>query len=386
MTRKLRVIQLINAISDGGAETLVKDYALHIDPNRFDVIILTEYPLSVKSANVRVLLEHGIKIMAPFGISKEKLIDKFFRKLRKLFIPMHWQNKYQEWYVKHQIVKYKPDVIHVHMKMLHYLPDLADKLKDTKLFYTCHSLPERYLNMGDCKNELVAAKFLIKNNNLCMIALHESMQKELDDLFHVHSTRTLYNCVDIANFRDVDISKSKIRETIGIPKNAFVIGHTGRFCQIKNQSFLVDIFYYIAQKKPDAFLLMIGGGDSNEIVAMIEKYGLSNRYKILSNRNDVNILLHAMDVFVFPSYYEGMPIALIEAQAAGLNCIASDSITSEAIVSNKAIQMDLNIGAKAWAEKIINDEFIGVQQSELMSFDVSNVMKEVEHLYSTNHV
>ena len=190
--------------------------------------------------------------------------------------------------------------------------------------------------------------------------------------------------LDLEKFQPASSTdKEQIRTQLGIPKDAFVLGHTGRCFYIKNQSFLVDVFYHVALHNPNAYLLMIGYGDFSEIVDKINNYGLTNRYLILSARTDVNVLLRAMDVFVFPSLLEGMPNALIEAQASGLKCIASSAITKEAIVSQKAIQMDLDDGAEAWAEKILNNMFDGIPQSDIKSFEVSNVIQEVEQLYNS---
>ena len=127
---------------------------------------------------------------------------------------------------------------------------------------------------------------------------------------------------------------------------------------------------------------MIGSGDFSDVISKLEHYGLKTQYQILSNRSDVHTLLQAMDVFVFPSLLEGMPGALVEAQAAGLKCIASSAITDEAIVSTHAIQMDLADGAQAWADIILNDEFNGKPISSLDSFELKNVLKEVEQLYT----
>lgn len=382
MSKKIKVIELINEIGDGGAETLVKDYALYLNSDLFDITILTEYPLSIKSANVRVLMENNKCILAPWGVSKERVFEKIIRKIRKLLIPIKIQDKYREWYVVHHLLKIQPNVIHVHMQMLKYLPKVSGALKNTKIFYTCHSLPKRYLDPVMCEKEYTAAKFLIENNGLKMIGLHNSMRNELNHLLHVSNSIVVRNCIDVNKFRKIPFSKSEIRKEIEIPQDAFVLGHTGRFCSIKNQTFLIDVFMHISKQVPNAFLLMIGGGDASEVISKIDSYGLTNKYKILSNRSDVNILLHAMDVFIFPSLFEGMPIALIEAQAAGIKCIASSTITNEAIVSVKSMQLNLDLGPQVWAEWILSNNFEGKPQFDVMDYDVKNVMKEIEQLYT----
>jgi len=381
MSRKIKVIELINGVVDGGAETIVKDYMLHLDKKIFRSVVLACY-VNLDSANAKRMYQNNVHIYTPFK-SKRNILCKIINKLQRIIIPQQKREAYYTWYIQKFIMVFKPDVIHVHMSMLHYLVPIADKLKRVKIFYTCHSLPERYFNyqseIGSVQYN--AAKYLIKNNQLQLIALHSEMQQTLNTMFGVDNTIVLNNLFDIRKFQDVSKSKNQIRQQIRVPCDAFVIGHVGRFFYIKNQMFLIDVFKDVAKKKSNAYLLMIGDGESAEEEKKLASYGLQNRYTILRNRCDVNELLHAMDVFVFPSLLEGMPGALIEAQAAGLKCIASSAITSEAIVSNMAILMDLEAGAEKWAERILNNEFNGKPKTDLMSFDVHHVMKQIEQLY-----
>lgn len=253
-----------------------------------------------------------------------------------------------------------------------------------KIFYRCASEPSRFFNYDTelASMEYDAAKYLIKNNGLQMIALHSEMRDALNALFGIKNTLIIHNIIDLKKFQpSSSVDKNEIRQQLGIPFDAFVIGHNGRIDVVKNHQFLIDVFDYVAKVNTKAYLMMIGYGDFTDVIAKIDAYGLSKRYLRLKGRKDVNDLLKAMDVFVFPSLFEGMPNALIEAQAAGLKCIASSGITNEAIISSKTIQMDLKAGAKAWADKIIADEFEGTPQSDIQSFEISNVLKQVENLY-----
>lgn len=381
MNRKIKILHLISEISDGGAETQLKTNLLNIDKSRFSSSILMEYAIA-KSANFRILQEHNVPMYSAFAIPTS-FMGKVINKLQRMLIPASKRDCFIQWYVKWHILLLKPNVIHVHLQTLKYLVPIADKLKGIKLYYRCASKPDRYFDTKDelYRKEYEAAKYLIAHNDLQMIALHKEMQESLNRIFGINNTIVIHNAFDIQKFANAQISKEQIREQICIPQDAFVIGHVGRFYYIKNQDFLVDVFCEVAKVKMNAYLLMIGRGNTEEIEQKLCDYGLSDRYKILADRDDVHLLLHAMDVFVFPSLLEGMPGALIEAQASGLKCIASSSITSEAIVTSKAIQMDLDAGAQAWADKIINDEFDGKPETDIMSFDVKNVMHTVEQLY-----
>ncbi len=382
MAERLKVIQLIEEMSDGGAETQLKNYMLYLDKTKFDCMLLTKY-VNESSANYRILHQHHIPLHSALVV-KRNLVGKIINKLQRIVWRKDKIENYYQWYVQSRILAFKPDIIHVHLKMLHYLMPIADQLKGVKIYYRCASKPERYFNNENDleRSELEAARYLLAHNGLQMIALNSQMRDEINELFGITNTKIIHNVFDIAKYQaKPELTKEQIREEIGIPKDAFVLGHVGRCFFIKNQSFLVDVFKHVAEQKKNSYLLMIGGGDFSEIIAKLKTYGLSDKYQILSARTDVNVLLHAMDVFVFPSLLEGMPGALIEAQTAGLKCIASSAITNEAIVSKTAIQIDLNDGAEKWAAKIINDELRGEPQTDIMSFDMTNVMKEVEQLY-----
>jgi len=381
--KKVRVIQLIENISDGGAETQLKNYMLYLDKSKFSCILLTK-SVDSSSANARVLLDNYAPIFSAM-IIKRNLCRKILNKIQRILIPSEKRESYIQWYIQKKILAFKPDVIHVHLKMLHYLLPIADKLQGVKIFYRCASKPERYFNNENelDRSELEAARYLIANNGLQMIALHNQMRVDINELFSISNTIVVHNVFDLSKFKAQSLEiKKEVRKQLGIPIDAFVIGHVGRCFYIKNQSFLVDVFQRVANINAKAYLLMIGSGDFSDVISKLEHYGLKTQYQILSNRSDVHTLLQAMDVFVFPSLLEGMPGALVEAQAAGLKCIASSAITDEAIVSTHAIQMDLADGAQAWADIILNDEFNGKPISSLDSFELKNVLKEVEQLYT----
>ena len=333
MIKKIKLVYLINEISDGGAETLVKDYALNLDKSLFDVFILTDMESDVCSANYKTLAENRIKLFCPFfNIQKNstgKKIFSFVINSLLFHIPNKWKKKYQFWYIQHKIRKIKPDVIHAHLTVLRYLAPYSKLLRGTKIFYTCHSLPQRYFNFSERKDELEAAKILLKKNSLTFIALHQEMQQELNKLFSINTTIIVHNCIKLDRFYRARKSNQKtfIRAKNNIPKEVFVIGNVGRFIWIKNQSFIIDVFLEIIKRKSNSFLLLIGNGDSSEIVKKLSSYGLDGKYSILSNRQDIPELLLCMDAFIFPSFFEGFPLACIEAQAMGLKCVISDSIS-----------------------------------------------------------
>lgn len=163
----------------------------------------------------------------------------------------------------------------------------------------------------------------------------------------------LRNAVDLDTYRYDAAAAAAIRREFGI-ENRTVIGHIGRFNTQKNHPFLIAIFDEIQKRQPDAVLLLVGNGTlEHEIRADIEARGLSDRVIFTGVRADVPQLLSAMDVFVFPSLYEGMPNTVIEAQATGLPCVIADTITKEAAVTELVTYRPLTDPA-AWAETALS--------------------------------
>ncbi|AHV98591.1 glycosyltransferase family 1 protein [Paenibacillus sabinae] len=135
----------------------------------------------------------------------------------------------------------------------------------------------------------------------------------------------------------------------------FVIGHIGRFKYQKNHEFLIDIFNEVYQKNQKSVLLLIGDGElRSKIEKKISELSLSNNVIFAGIRSDIPQLLQAMDVFVFPSRYEGSPIALIEAQAAGLFSFVASTISKESYITNMVKSIQLENNSKEWAEQILS--------------------------------
>lgn len=164
----------------------------------------------------------------------------------------------------------------------------------------------------------------------------------------------LHNGVDLNVFRyDAEVGK-KVRDEFGINQEAKVIGHIGRFMKQKNHEFLIDVFAQIHKLDKDACLLLVGSGEmEQQIRDKVEKNGLRDCVIFAGVRLDIPQILSAMDVFLFPSLYEGMPNTVIEAQATGLPCIISDTITREANITGLTEYISLSESAKYWADTVM---------------------------------
>lgn len=163
----------------------------------------------------------------------------------------------------------------------------------------------------------------------------------------------LRNGIDVSLFRYSNDVRIQARIDLNITNN-FVIGHVGRFELQKNHKFLIDIFYEIYKIKSNAKLLLIGTGP---LLPQMQKYvtekSLEDSVIFLGSRSDVANLMQAMDVFIFPSLYEGLGIALIEAQSAGLPCIVTDTLPREVFTTSLITPVSLQSSPSMWARQAL---------------------------------
>ena len=165
-----------------------------------------------------------------------------------------------------------------------------------------------------------------------------------------------------------------------------IVGHVGRFHPQKNHFFILDVFAKLLQKEPEAELWLIGTGENKEEVEKRAKQlELSNKVRFWGTRSDVSDLMQAMDVFLFPSLYEGLSVSLVEAQAAGLPCLISDCIPCECRLTDLAIPFSLDSGAEEWADKLCdlrNHERIGVKKDIIAAgFDIEKNAMWLQNYY-----
>lgn len=190
--------------------------------------------------------------------------------------------------------------------------------------------------------------------------------------------KIIKNAIPIDNYIFSIEKRNRIRKELKI-EDKFVIGHVGRFTHQKNHNFLIDIFLEITKRLNNAVLILVGTGEyENRIKEKIQMLNLTNKVIFTGVRKDVPDLMMAMDVFVFPSFYEGMPNVVIEAQATGLPCFISNTITKEVQLTYLVKFMSINLMPSQWADAIV--EYIGNESRANMKSDI------IEKGYDINNV
>lgn len=366
----IKVVHFIHGLNMGGAETLVKNYALLLDRARFQVTVLCYEHCG--SPYEGVLRQNNIDVVYVCDemplYTKQGIIAKMV-------------NHYQRyWLIRRELRKLKPDIVHFHLRLSNYIR-FAGLDRNVRLFYTQHydtSFWEK-----DYPDDIKNLKWLMKRYQVQPIALNKAMKASMNRILQTDQTRILNNGVDMSEFQK-PLDRNAKRNELNVPQDAFVIAHVGRFDPIKNHEFLVKVFQQIKQKKPKAFLLMVGRGETEEKVRnQLEGAGLAGSYRILHDRTDVAEILRACDAAVFPSFSEGLSLSLIEMQAAGLHCIASTGVPKDACISNRLSFLSLEQSADVWADTLLEMAASknSIQYDGLEEWDIRYNVKQLEKMY-----
>ena len=196
----------------------------------------------------------------------------------------------------------------------------------------------------------------------------------------------IHNGVECTEFAFDEGKRNRIRSKLGIEKEQRVFGHVGSFTESKNQSFIVEVFAEILKLNKDSQLLLIGDGPRQKsIKKKVSDMQLPN-VRFMGIQRNCNELFMAMDGFIFPSFWEGLPIVIVEAQATGLPCVLSDTVTKQIDVCGLLKYMSLECTAKQWAEELYTiansgDRSCYYQLVQKSSFDISTTARELEIIY-----
>ena len=201
-----------------------------------------------------------------------------------------------------------------------------------------------------------------------------------------HKLKVLKNGVDLEKFAFNEETKCEIRKKLAIPEDAFVLGHVGRFSYQKNHEYLIRIFAEVRKRNEHAVLMLIGDGENKpDVKKQIEELHLTDSVRFCGLVNNVNDYMQAMDVFVLPSRYEGLPIVGVEAQAAGLPVITSVNVSEELEISDLVTFLELKEDVSEWADKILSYEGKAredaSEQIRSHGYDVQFTADEIEKMY-----
>ena len=330
MQTPIRILHVVTYMGRGGLETMIMNYYRHTDRTKVQFDFLThrdfraDYDDEIEALGGRI---YHLPRLVPW--------DKNYHKALEDFIVSHPEYK----------------IIHVHQDCLSSIILKAAKK---------HGVPVRIAHSHSSSQDK-NLKYLIKLYYKHQITDYATQLfacgKEAGDwMFGGNSYRIVNNAIDTSLYAFNWQRQMQLRQKLGLPPDAFVIGHVGRFNTVKNHTFLVDIFAKIKQQKTDAILILVGDGELRQKTeAKAAELGLAASVIFTGIREDVPDLMQAMDCFVFPSLYEGLPVTLIEAQAAGLPCVVSDVVPAECAKTKLVEHVSLIENAETWAKKILSN-------------------------------
>ena len=361
----IRVLQVFNSMNCGGAENMIMNLYRKIDRTKvqFDFLVHTEKKCFFDDE----ILSLGGKI---YHAPRYNVANHFSYK--------KWWNKFL---IEHQEFK----IVHGHMYSIApiYL-HIAKKHGATTIVHS-HSTSEPAGIKELIKSQLRkraknSADYLFSCSAAAGIWLYgkEAVEKE--------NHYILKNAVDTDRFLFNENVRNEVRKELGIEGN-LVIGHVGRFMEAKNHKFLLEIFADVLKNDENAVLLLVGEGAlKNEIKVKAESLGVSDKVIFAGVRNDTHRLLQAMDCFVFPSIYEGLPVAVIEAQAVGVPSLISDTVTDEVCLTDLATRLSLQKSSEIWAKEILNktDNFKRTEPKQQIidsGYDISATAHWLQNFY-----
>ena len=352
-----RVLHIVGNMNMGGQETFIMNLYEHIDRSKiqFDFVVHSNeegyYDKKIKELGGRIyriqpISKNPIKSMIQLGhIIKENKYDILHRHTASSIIAIEL--------IVAKILKVKKIIVHAHSnfsenKLLH------------KIFRPILNLFANY-KMA-CSKE--AARWLFGNRQLSSVII-------------------INNGIDLTEFLYNNEIRQKIRRKYKVEKN-IIIGHVGRFECEKNHEFVIEIFSKIIKSDNRYRLWLIGEGSlKKEIEQKAKKMGIYKYVNFFGIVDNVNELLQGMDVFIFPSIYEGLGISFIEAQVSGLKCIVSENIQQEAIITNEVVKINLK-EKKLWCEEIekttVENRKIKIDE-QISKFDINNTSKKLEKIY-----
>lgn len=364
MTEPIRVLNLFTIMNRGGAETMVMNYYRNIDRNKiqFDFLVHRNekgaYDDEIKSLGGRIY--SMIPIHPQNFLTYKKMLREFFKEHKEYRIIHSHMSELGYFAFKEA----KRQGIPIRICHAHNAPHGWD-IKMIMRTYFKKKMMSYITHMFTCGKE--AGKWLYGKNNLENVIM-------------------LNNAIDAKKF-DYDACKAKyLKQMMGL-ENKFIIGHVGRFNKQKNHMFLLDIFNEIYKIDSSSVLLLAGmGEEENKIKEKVKLLKLNDSVKFLGVRNDIENLMQIFDVFLFPSLYEGLPVTLIEAQAAGLPCAISDTISNQCIITDNIFKFPLSYNSKEIANKIYNKykNFSRKKMSNIITkkgFDIKNNSKKLEEFY-----
>ena len=324
----IRVLQCVNNMHRAGLETMLMNYYRHIDRNEIQFDFLTHRPER-----------------ADYDDEIERLGGKVY------YAPRLYPQNYASYFsFMKRFFRGHPEyqIVHAHIDAMSYLPLMAAK---------CSGVPIRIAHSHSTSIDR-DLKYPIKQGFRLLLptaATHRFScgQAAGEFLFRGKDFTLIPNAVEREKYQTDPALRKQMRAELGL-ENRLVLGHVGRFSYPKNHEFLLDIFVAAVRKDTNARLMLIGTGENEaSIREKVRQLSLMDKVYFLGSQAEVARFYQAMDVFVMPSRFEGVPLTGVEAQFSGLPCVFSDRVPTEVAFTEGCSFLPLEAGTAQWAEHVL---------------------------------
>ena len=341
----------------GGLEKIVVDFYNHIDTSEFELEFLLQGPEDVDFS------EHFKKLC------RNKIVFHRIPKLRP-----HIKQALKEWDDFFEKNSHRYDILWSNQNALSHLEflKLAKKYGIEKRIVHAHcAQAEHFHRIIHPINRLFVGKYATDFWACGTEALnHFYHGKEREKALVIH------NAIEVEKFLYNQEMQAQLRKEYHIPEDCLVVGQVSRLYEKqKNQSFCVKVFSEIVKKEPNSRLVFIGRGDTSFLLNLAEQYGVADKVIFTGLKTNVGEMLNLLDVFFFPSNFEGLPIVLIEAQANGLPVVTASHLPDAKILENFDNQLSLTNSLEEWADKILSVRY----SRELDNEKVKNQIVEADY-------
>ena len=340
----MKILYYIHTLGIGGAETIVVNYLLALQEHGHDVaLVVNDHKDSFLAQR---LLDKNITIHALRPDSAGGVLGKCKRGVWKF--TNYYQKRWQQIFDTE-----KPDVLHVHtatnfMSHINFPPQ--------KMIYTFHGDVPRYMELHGKKNFETIRKFA--KEGMTFFSLSNEMSRDIKLFFDTDKICYIPNGVELEKIRSKKYNKETFLKESGLPEDAFLLGHVGRFHPVKNQERAIEVFAELLKRKPNAYLLFVGDGYAEclqKVKDTSEHLHVKERVLFLGTRDDATQIMSILDAFILPSVAESFSLVLVEAQAQGVRAVASDVVPREVICNNNCFRLSLEESNEAWADYLLGD-------------------------------
>lgn len=371
MEEKIRVLHVIGKRPLGGIGSFLEGINKFIDKSKFsfDFLIngideIDEFDDNVKSfgSNVYILpkLEYKNTVL-------------YFKEMK------HFYEKNNEY-----------DIIHIHSVNIAFFNYLFLNKHEKKIKILVHSHSTKYsdLYINGLRNRLLTLPLQYITDLYLACSASAAISIFGKKVVENKGVNIIKNSIETQKFKFSGSVRKEVRSELNV-NSRLTIGHVGTFTPVKNHEFIIDIFYELKKINNESILVLVGIGPlENKIRKKVEKLNLADSVKFLGGRRDVNRLMQAFDIFIMPSIFEGVPLVGIEAQAVGVPCILSNTITKEIKVTNLVTFMELNKSSQEWAIKIVENSnrcrSIDTYHSVIdAGHDIKSNVEKLEQIYTS---